>query len=318
MRAASGRCILVGAFMPKAKRDPVLKRYEGIISPEQYAELAEATSDTERQPGFLVILGRQEELPSSENLKSIAEGLDWDLYSTRQRLLSHAPRLLRRETRKSEALRWVSWMKALGLVGFYVQEEEFFEQEVFEITSFDLGSSRLICRGKNGSELETPLDAIICSVFGEVTEKQIREQSQHDLLMGDVSNSREVLSVKSEAIFDLHGISPLLILRFRQTLLDYPRLFPGEQMASGTQFREVFRRIREAVPHARAFNEFHRVAATLDQSWEVLSRCQNLVYNPTTRGLTKFNVRRDQVSRSSDRDAFELYSLLWRFQMLRG
>lgn len=288
------------------------------MTPEQYAEMARAVSDKEREPGFLVVLGHKDELPSQENLKTLADGMDWDLYSTRQRLLARAPRVLRRETRKNEALRWVSWMSALDLAGFYIPEQDLFNQQVFEVLHYELGDGRLLCFGKGDKEIEVPLDAAVCSAFGEVTTKQVREQSHHDILMGDIKNTKEVLSVKSEVIFDVHIVAPATILRFRQSKLLYPKIFPGEQMASSTQIREIYRRITAAIPAAPAFNEFHRVAASLDQSWEILSRSTHLAYNPTTRGMTKFNVRRDTVSRQSDRAAFELYSILWRFQTLRG
>ncbi|MBI5154948.1 hypothetical protein HZA57_06900 [Candidatus Poribacteria bacterium] len=297
---------------------PPAQRLHAALGPEELAGVVEATTGRDREPGFLVVLGRQAQPPRPEQLKAFAEGLGLDLYSARQRLLLPAPRLLRREEVMREADRWTAWLRALGVAAFTVPEVVLPAFQVRPLRCIAIMPEALGCEMQDGSLREVAYTEILCIVHGPVSMRQTAEHTSHDILMGDVRAGHEVVRARTEEFIDLHLVSEPAALRIMQDDFDFHRTFPGRQSASGVQVRELLALLTSSSPGAQVFGEFKQVAAALGQSHEVLAQSRYLGYQLLSRGSFNLQLKTTKVIETDERGAFDLYSLLTRLQLLRG
>lgn len=283
-------------------------RFRASLPPEAYARLVAATAHEAREVGHFVVLATQRRLPEEAEVRAFAEGLGLDAYTARQRLIAPAPRILRREESRREADRWVGWMRALELRAFRLSERAFFQFHpvvVSEIEEVPPGVRIMLAGGK--VESLAP-DEVLCLVRGTIHCRESREGREVRAFGPGANPQRETLRAEAIEVADLHlGRLPVI---FR---------FQSDRLAGGAPaFHAAVACLRQAFPAAQEFVGFEQAAGALGPSWEIAARTTDFRY--TTHGVAPAGRRaiEERIVRESDAQAFDLFSLLHRMQLLRA
>lgn len=292
------------------------ERFRATLSPEAYAGLTQATSQAAREAGHFTVLGRQPTLPAPDRLKAFAEGIGVDLYTARQRLLSPAPRIFRRDSDRDNADKWVAWLRALDLVAFRLSERAFSQFFPLPVVRFQREAGGLSFEIENGKSETIRTDEVLCIVHGNLRRRDVAETDTKDFFAGSIHKDRETLRLKRETLIDVHLRDFPLVFRLAQDKLKFHLIFQDSQPGSDLLMGQSLQILKSTYPEAAVLGDFQRAADVLGQSWQIVS--QNTEFAYYSYGGAPFSMNQNQrrvVSESED-DAFDLYSLLSRMQLL--
>lgn len=287
-------------------------RIRSGLTPDQYAGLVEATEGLKREPGHLVVLATQRQFVPPETVQRFAEGLGLDAYSARQRLIAPFPRILRREEHRSEAQRWVEWLREAGVAAFMVSERRVLEFGPREATT-------LVCEGGRvefGSE-GVPTDRIdgagvLCIALGKLRTRVVR-QSTPDLLGLGHPGRHEVAAAGVDNVADVHLAADERVFRIRESTL---KVAPGRPGVP--RFRGALDALKAACPGAVVVDGFGPAAEALAESRRLVGRADQLEYRPGGTAVPRVGAARVSSFEDSDGAAFDLYSLLSALQLSRA
>ncbi|MBX3730284.1 MAG: hypothetical protein KF858_13975 [Candidatus Sumerlaeia bacterium] len=292
------------------------ERFKATLSPEAYAGLMEATSQSARDAGQFVVLGQQESEPEPRVIEAFAKGLELDAFTARLRLIAPTPRILRREETRERADRWVSWLHALGLKGYRLSERAFNQFHPVPVVWFGVDKTGVTFELENGRRETVRANEVLCMAFGSVRSREVVETTSGDLFGGGALRRQETLRVRRDTRIDIHLAQVALIFRLSQGRLAFDRLFPDRPMGSDLLMQEVFRQMHRAFPMATVWDEFGRAGDVLGQSWQIAAQSAEFRYAGLASVGSHLDSRR--VVSESDEETFDLYSMLTRMQLIHA
>lgn len=241
---------------------------------EQFAAFQEKLSSSDAVPtagtGWFVALARQDQLPDDKRLASFAEAFGLDAFTARQRLLSPATRLLRREDSQSEAQAWVEWLGMMHLRAFIVPGGEAAAQQFAPQAAVYAGDGVLVFVDHAEKRLDVPTEAVAALVFGDVRERVTTEKERKSLLTDPRNLNVAGPVAAQQAVMDIHLRHGNTCLRLEQDKVQYSRMFPDQTGASAVLIRKIFSRVRKMVPHAPVFEGFREAEDVLGASLKLL------------------------------------------------
>ncbi len=286
------------------------------LSPEQYARMTEVTSGREREGGHFVVLGVQWNPPSAETVKAFAEGLGYDPYMARQRLLAPCPRVLRREEHRQKAEEWVAWLVDTGLAGFAVSEERIAGFAPWPAASASHAGEILSFVHDDGTVRRIPNADVRCIVVGRVQRRTTQHKTGADIAGFFQPGTTDVLSSSVEGVIDVHTNEPGEAVR----LLENSLKFGGMSLEHGdgrARMRQVADFLAKAVPGAPVIDDFARASAALGESCQIVARSLDIDYRPAGAPMPRVGLAKSRTVEQSDASAFDLYSLLSSLQLQR-
>jgi hypothetical protein len=289
-------------------------------SPEQYARLTEAVSQLQREPGHLVVLGRQRTMPEAPAIKAFAEALGLDPFSARQKLLLPTPRVLRREERAGKAREWTEWLHKLGMRAFDVEETIIASQQFLLVHSLEFApdGDLVVNLAAGGEPLVIPASDLLALVHGEVNERVDVSDSSSNPLLGEVRSGKENIRSSTEAMTDIHRRSTPDSLRIAQDSFHWQALHPGELGQSSRHARELFESLRKAFPAATVYGDFATVESVLGESERLIASSSHFWRNDLRPATSRYVVHKKSTTVRSNRTTFETYSTLARLDALKG
>jgi len=287
-------------------------RIRAALSPEQYAGLVEATEGVKREPGQLLVLGARRGEISQDAVRRFAEGAGLDPFMARQKLMAPFPRVLRREDRREEAIRWMEWMREAGIPAFVVSERRVLEFAPREAAVVVCEGGRLeFASDDMPAERADPADAI-CIVLGQVRTRVVRQSMPDALGLGHPGRT-EVAASSVERVADVHFARDERVYRFRESTL---KSSPGG--AGVPRFRGALDALRAAAPGAVVVDGFGPATEALAESRRLVARSQELEFRPGKSFVPRVGTSRTSAYEESDAAAFDLYSLLSALQLSRA
>ncbi|MCC6547436.1 hypothetical protein IT570_09745 [Candidatus Sumerlaeota bacterium] len=283
-------------------------------NPEVAARAIDAAVGACREPGFLTVTCSRSEAPPADKLEAFTRQTGYDLFTARQRLSSPLPRPLRRDDSELESAKWVKFLRSIGIQSFTASEREITELEFVECTALYKDASRLIAQCAD-SEKHIPLTEVCCIACGDVS-VQVVESIVRERIGGETQTAQRDVKRTMDFVIDLGLRSHARMFRFRQGTFDYSRVFAGETGASTVQIRAILKMIRKALPATPVYDQFAVAESLLvADSAERTVASGDLVRRGAMSGMAmERNVRQER----SAFPAFDLYSALARFEVLRG
>lgn len=289
----------------------------GKNSPEAYAAVSEAVHDRQRNHGFLVVLARHKELPHPDYLKAFADAMDLDVYTARQRLLAPTARVIRRENAEEEARAWAEWLGQVDLRAFAVSEKILSEQQFIPQAAIYMEKDNLVFDDLQDVRTTVPLSEVACVVTGEVYEKLTSEANQTGVFSADeLLVRRDTHFQRNEHLIDIHLRSTPISLRLAQDTFRFKRLFPNKTGASAVLIRELWERLRRALPGKPMLDDFAKAQNILGTTEQIISSSSYLESNWARPGVRVRNYRETKVLESTA-ETFDIYSTLARLEAVQ-
>jgi hypothetical protein len=277
--------------------------------------LVDATAGRERPPGFFVVLALQANLPSERKLAAFAEAFKLDIFSARQWLLSPTPRLIRRESRQAVAIEWVEWLKAVGVRAYELPEQLLLEQVWRPQAAVFSEPEGLVFDEASGFRTRIPRRDVVALVFGEVTERDVVEKSATSL-MGERDLGSTPGRNHSQLILDIHRRDSPEVIRLAQDGIHWSLMYPDETGQSTMLMRRLLKRLRGELTGVRLFEDFGLAAPLLGTSRQLID-CSSEARKTVIGAASGMRVERTRTYLESELGAFNLYSTLLRWEVLR-
>lgn len=285
--------------------------------PEQWAAMHEAVAERQREPGWLVVLALQREMPPPDSLKALADVMEWDVFTARQRLLAPTPRIIRRTPAEKPAEELAQWIRNHGLRAFAISEALLAAQKHQNAAAVYESRGELSFDDLAGNRFTRAVGDVACLVAGEITERTISENIQTGVFITEeLSAQRENLRHRAEYIIDIHFRNTPESIRLAQDTLKYKRMFPDDSGGSAVLVRHLFQRLAKTLPGIPIYNEFRRVQDVLGTSRHLISSSQYLVHNWMRPGAAT-HLATQTTSIETTAEAFMIYSTLARLETLR-
>ncbi len=291
-----------------------LERLRGLSkNPEDYAVVADAVANKERDNGYYVVLGKTFNLPDEKYVKAFANAFHLDLYTAKQRLRVPAPRVMRRESLERKADEWASWLRAVKFFGFYFSDNDMKAHDIVYISELDSDSKELVFTDISGKSFEVPRNKVLCIVSGEVTTRRTLQKQSRGMLAGDIGHSIESRRLDSQFVIDIHlgGRNPTL--RLMQNSFAYRSFYPDETQASASQIRRIRDFLLEHYKGVVYFHEFGKVVDSLGTSREIIGQSVQFLLNVSRPGLAGRTSTSAEIVEDSS-GTFDLYSFLLRLE----
>lgn len=284
-------------------------------NPEEFAAVADAIGDREREPGFLVVLACQKEASSPSQVEAFAKAMKLDNYTARQKLITPSARILFRYEKAEKAAKWVTWFREHQLSAFVVPEQELSKVEFQRTIAVFSEKEMLVFDDAKGERVQVEASKVSAIVFGQVQEKTYSEttNAQHDYLM--TSFERDILNARDQFLVDVHFYHTPTSVRFEQDTFAFPLVFPGVAEGSSVLMVKLLEKLQAASPKALVYNGFKQAQDVLGQSEQLLSSSLFLSKNWMKPGA-RMKLKQQRTHLQSNAGAFDVYSTLARFEAL--
>ncbi len=293
------------------------RHWRSALKPEQYAHLTEITAGRDREWGYFVILGIQWELPSADIIQTFAQGLGFDPYMARQRLLAPCPRVLRREEHRTKAEEWVAWLTDLGLSAFAVSEERVAAFEPWSAVSVHDFRDELCFVHENESTRRFPKADVQCLVIGRVQRRTTQHTAGANVVSFLQPGTSDILQSAVEGVIDIHSREGSEPVRLLENTLKFANM-PLEQTDNRARMRQMIDFLAAAASDAPVIDDFSRASAFLGESCQIVRRSIDLAYRPAGSPVPHMGLAHNKTIEESDAVTFDLYSLLSALQLQRG
>ncbi|MBI1289963.1 hypothetical protein GC173_01795 [bacterium] len=285
-------------------------RYPG----SSWDTVEQAAQAADRQPAFLLVLGRHATLPSERKVAAFAQALHLDPFTARQWLLAPTPRIIRRENRHDKVLEWVSWFRAIGIRAFDLPETHLAEQEFIAPSTLALAGDELVVEFDDKRRETLSVHDLLCGVWGEVQERTTTETTSQ--AVGCELPAHRKTSLHAELTLDLHRVDSSLSIRLAQDQIRWSAVYPDETGQSSMHMRRLLKQVRTLWPRLPIMEDFGRAEPVLGTSRELLGSSTYLQSN-WMGGGGRLRLQREKTFHESGRGPFAIYSTLLRLEMLR-
>ena len=285
---------------------------------ENIARMHEALANAKQQPGWLVVLGLQRHPPpTGERLAALADGLKVDAYTAGQWLRLPGPRVVRREETERQAARWAAWLQALGVRGFALEAARLSSFAPRPVARIEQAPGRLVFRDAKGAELAAGAADAFCLVVGDVRRLLRTEEETSDLFLGTVGSGGSLARAEVAHLVDIHFPGAAGTLRVDSRLLDFARLFPGQQAAPDAQMPRVLGLLRARYSAAPLRNSFAACLGALEQGRRLAGTTMEIGLCLGHPGAA-VRATRTRAYETDEQGAFSLYSALTAADELAG
>lgn len=243
-----------------------------------------------------------------------------DEAEVRMLLTCHGPRLFRAYVRRSDAQGLANQLRALGLAAAAVGIEEILEYVFVPAVRVNIGQGGFsVFGGENEAPVFVPFSDMAVIVRGEVSEMIGQER-----LMGSRPGESKVRNTYNRMVYvDIHRRSIPVAVRLRGGDFHLNPIVAGEALEGPTDLNRCVALLREKSPLARFDDEFARSGNAIAWSLRLLDAGETAAIPPRSIADEAPHpppppapAEEHDPAELLEPPAFDLYSTLWRYQMI--
>jgi len=239
----------------------------------------------------------------------------------RHLLTCHGPRLFRAFTRRSQAQGMANQLRAIGLAATALPAEDILQYAILPSKQVNVGQGGISAFGREG-EAPTfiPFSDVAIIVQGEVLEVVGKEK----VMSPRPGEPKIRCSYAPQMIVDVHRKSVPVGVRFRKVDFHLNPIVAGEPLEGPTDLARFVSLLRERSPLALFDDRFDRSGDSVDWSQRMVEAGHAVAIQPGGVGEEDGPPTAPPLPPSPDPDpgrlrqehAFNLYSILWRYQAI--